>query len=89
MIEVKRVYEPPEPSDGVRILVDRLWPRGLSKGRAAVDEWLKGIAPSSGLRSWYGRDPAKWDGFRARYRREPATAVALKEFVEKAARKAA
>lgn len=66
-IRLKRVYEPPAKEDGLRILVERLWPRGLTKERAAVDVWLKEIAPSPELRRWYGHDPAKWDEFRERY----------------------
>jgi uncharacterized protein YeaO (DUF488 family) len=70
MIRVKRVYEPPSAGDGTRVLVDRLWPRGLSKERAAVDLWLKEIAPSAELREWFGHDPARWEEFRRRYRAE-------------------
>jgi len=69
-IRVKRVYEPAEPGDGLRVLVDRLWPRGLGKESARVDLWLRDIAPSNELRKWYGHDPAKWDEFRVRYARE-------------------
>lgn len=67
---LKRVYEPPQADDGLRVLVDRLWPRGLSKQEAAIDLWLKEIAPSSGLRKWFGHDPARWREFRDRYRAE-------------------
>ena len=70
MIRIKRVYEPPAAGDGARILIDRLWPRGLSKDKAAVDEWLKDVAPSTKLRRWYGHDPAKWPEFRRRYAAE-------------------
>ncbi len=66
-IRLKRAYEEPSQSDGMRILVERLWPRGLSKERAAVDMWLKNIAPSPELRRWFGHDPAKWEEFRKRY----------------------
>lgn len=66
-IGVKRVYEAPETRDGTRILVDRIWPRGLSKDRAHVDVWLKAVAPSSGLRKWFAHDPRKWAGFCERY----------------------
>ncbi len=69
-INLKRVYEKPVKTDRVRILVDRLWPRGLTKERAAVDLWLKEIAPSTELRKWFGHDPAKWKEFRCRYRAE-------------------
>src|SRR4051812_6887085 len=67
---MKRVYEPPAPSDGHRILVDRLWPRGLSKEKAAVDRWMKEIAPSTELRRWFGHDPERWPEFQRRYREE-------------------
>ena len=67
MIRLKRVYEEPGPEDGFRILVERLWPRGLTRDRAAVDLWLKELAPSSELRKWYGHDPAKWEQFCERY----------------------
>ena len=69
-IKIKRVYEQPDKDDGVRILVDRLWPRGLTKEKAAVDLWLKEIAPSTELRKWFGHDPAKWTSFRRRYETE-------------------
>jgi uncharacterized protein YeaO (DUF488 family) len=68
----KRVYDEPDPSDGVRVLVDRLWPRGLSKERAHVDVWLKDVAPSRELRVWFGHDPAKFEEFRRRYEAELA-----------------
>ncbi len=70
MIKPKRVYEKPSRSDGLRVLVDRLWPRGLTKDRAAVDLWLKEIAPSTELRKWFGHDPDKWKEFQTRYRTE-------------------
>jgi uncharacterized protein YeaO (DUF488 family) len=69
-LRLKRAYEPPAPEDGVRILVDRLWPRGLSKEKAAVDHWMKDIAPSAELRKWFGHDPERWPEFRRRYREE-------------------
>ena len=69
-IKLRRVYDLPNEHDGFRILVDRLWPRGLTKKRAAVDLWLKGIAPSTELRKWFGHDPEKWKEFRSRYRAE-------------------
>jgi len=65
-IKLKRVYEKPNKDDGFRILVDRLWPRGLTKEKASVDLWLKEIAPGTELRKWFGHDPAKWKKFRAR-----------------------
>ena len=70
MIKLKRIYLQPSPEDGVRILVERLWPRGLKKEDAAVDLWLKEVAPSSELRTWFGHDPARWEEFRRRYRAE-------------------
>jgi len=69
-VKVKRVYERPAKDDGSRILVDRLWPRGLSKEKADVDLWLKDIAPSTELRKWFGHDPEKWKSFRGRYETE-------------------
>lgn len=70
MIKLKRVYEEPARLDGERILVDRLWPRGLTKERAAVDVWMKDLAPSSELRKWFNHDPDKWKEFQTRYRKE-------------------
>jgi uncharacterized protein YeaO (DUF488 family) len=69
-VQVKRVYEPPSGDDGVRVLVDRLWPRGLSKPRAAVDLWLKDLAPSVRLRRWFNHDPTRWMEFKQRYAEE-------------------
>jgi uncharacterized protein YeaO (DUF488 family) len=69
-VQIKRVYEPRSARDGKRILVDRLWPRGLTKERAAVDLWMKDIAPSTELRKWFGHDPDKWAEFQTRYRAE-------------------
>jgi len=66
-IRIKRVYEQPDQHDGRRILVDRLWPRGLTKEKASVDLWLKDIAPSTELRKWFGHDPGKWAEFKGRY----------------------
>ena len=66
-IAIKRVYDEPAASDGRRILVDRLWPRGLTKDKAKIDHWAKDVSPSNELRKWYGHDPAKWDEFRKRY----------------------
>ncbi|HTB72711.1 MAG TPA: DUF488 domain-containing protein [Polyangiaceae bacterium] len=70
MVRIKRAYEPARPADGHRVLVDRLWPRGVSKERAHLDEWLKDIAPSDALRKWFGHDPRRWEQFRERYLRE-------------------
>lgn len=71
-IRLKRVYEPPAPDDGVRVLVERLWPRGLAKDKAAVDHWLKDVAPSPELRRWFNHIPERWDEFVERYRTELA-----------------
>ncbi|MEO0248867.1 MAG: DUF488 domain-containing protein [candidate division WOR-3 bacterium] len=70
MIKIKRVYDRPSTEDGKRILVDRLWPRGLKKEETKVDEWLKDIAPSDTLRKWFGHDPARWADFKRRYKHE-------------------
>ena len=72
-VALKRVYDEPEPGDGTRVLVDRLWPRGLSKERAHIDLWLKEIAPSRELRTWFGHDPEKFAEFRRRYENEIAS----------------
>jgi uncharacterized protein YeaO (DUF488 family) len=69
-LTIKRAYEEPSPSDGTRILVDRLWPRGLTKAKAKIDLWLKDIAPSTELRKWFAHDPAKWPEFQSRYKDE-------------------
>jgi uncharacterized protein YeaO (DUF488 family) len=87
MLRVKRVYEPRAKADGHRILVDRLWPRGLTKKRAAVDEWLKELAPSTELRRWFQHDPKRWPEFQKRYRRElRAQNAVLREIVDRATR---
>lgn len=70
MIRLKRAYDEPSRRDGLRILVERLWPRGVSREKAAIDLWLKDVAPSTELRKWFGHDPARWDTFRKRYRAE-------------------
>lgn len=67
MVKLKRVYDPPSRDDGKRILVDRLWPRGIKKNEARIDEWLKEIAPSDGLRKWFSHEPSKWQEFKRRY----------------------
>lgn len=77
-VALKRVYDEPAASDGTRVLVDRLWPRGLSKERAHLDLWLKEVAPSSELRTWFGHDPEKWEEFRRRYEAELASGEAHK-----------
>jgi len=71
-VAIKRVYEPPSRADGIRVLVDRLWPRGLTKEAAGVDEWLRDIAPSHELRQWYHARPEQWQGFRKKYLKELA-----------------
>ena len=71
-VRAKRIYEPADADDGYRVLVDRLWPRGLSKASAALDEWAKAVSPSTPLRQWYGHEPAKFDEFRRRYLAELA-----------------
>jgi len=84
-IRLKRAYEPSKKDDGFRVLVDRLWPRGVSKSSARIDLWLKEIAPSAALRKWFGHDPLKWDAFRARYFRElqknPEAVAQLNEII--------
>ena len=69
-IRLKRAYAQPAPADGKRILIDRLWPRGVTKAAAAIDQWVKDIAPSTALRKWFGHDPARWEEFRSRYTAE-------------------
>jgi uncharacterized protein YeaO (DUF488 family) len=69
-LRTKRIYEPADKADGTRVLVDRVWPRGMTKERAAVDLWLKEIAPSPALRKWFGHDPQRWPEFQSRYRAE-------------------
>jgi uncharacterized protein YeaO (DUF488 family) len=69
-VTLKRAYEPPQRGDGMRILVDRMWPRGVSKEEAEIDLWLKEIAPSTKLRQWFGHEPSKWDKFREKYFKE-------------------
>ena len=69
-IRLKRVYEPASSDDGIRILVERLWPRGVSKADAHIDRWLKAVAPSTDLRKWFNHDPAKWASFQERYAEE-------------------
>ena len=86
-ITLKRVYEEPAKEDGTRILVDRLWPRGLSKEKAHVDLWLKEVAPSNELRKWFAHDPAKWPEFKTRYKAElkqnPEQVALLKQAIAK------
>ncbi|MCC6290128.1 MAG: DUF488 domain-containing protein [Chitinophagaceae bacterium] len=79
MIKIKRVYEPADKNDGYRVLVDRLWPRGIKKEDAHVDLWLKAIAPSTALRKWFNHESEKWDSFRKKYCGELKGQPALKE----------
>lgn len=84
-IQLKRAYDAADPGDGTRVLVDRLWPRGLAKDRARIDVWLRDVAPSTELRKWYGHEPEKWEEFRRRFRdelREGAAASALDQLRE-------
>jgi uncharacterized protein YeaO (DUF488 family) len=89
MIKIKRIYDAPVPEDGRRVLVDRLWPRGVSKDEARIDEWLKEVAPSDELRKWFGHDPEKWEEFRQRYREELKDHEGLLEQLRSEARKGA
>jgi len=86
-IKLKRVYEKAEKGDGFRVLVDRLWPRGVSKKKAKIDLWLKDIAPSNELRKWFGHEPAKWNEFQKRYKKElkakKGAVEALKNIIKK------
>ena len=86
MIKVKRVYDPPEASDGARILVDRLWPRGRKRDSLDLTDWIKGIAPSDELRHWFNHDPARWGEFQRRYFAELDTQPDALEPLLKAAR---
>ncbi len=86
-IRLKRAYEKPSPADGTRILVDRLWPRGISREKAALDGWMKEIAPSTELRKWFAHDPKRWEEFRRRYSEElrahPERLEELRSFARK------
>ena len=86
MIRIKRIYDLPAPEDGRRVLVDRLWPRGVAKEAAHIDDWLKEVAPSDELRKWFGHDPARWEEFRRRYRQELQGHNELLESLRKEAR---
>jgi len=84
-VVIKRVYEPPSPDDGTRVLVDRLWPRGLTKAGAALDKWLRDLAPSHELRRWYHARPEQWASFRKQYLKElahPAAETALQQLYD-------
>jgi uncharacterized protein YeaO (DUF488 family) len=87
MVRMKRVYEAPDPEDGGRFLVDRLWPRGVKKEGAGLTGWLRDLAPSDELRRWFHHNPARWEEFRARYRRElaaPACQALLRDLAQRA-----
>lgn len=81
-VRLKRAYDRPEKDDGTRVLVDRLWPRGVTKSGAAIDLWLKEVGPSTALRQWFAHDPNKWAEFRKRYRAELAHSKALEELYQ-------
>ena len=87
MIRLKRAYEPASKDDGVRILVDRVWPRGISKEKLRLDEWMKDVAPSKALRKWFGHDPKRWSEFKKKYRAElrkqPAALKKLRALTKK------
>jgi uncharacterized protein YeaO (DUF488 family) len=86
-IAVKRIYEPAAKADGYRVLIDRLWPRGLKKDNVSLDLWAKELAPSTALRQWFGHEPARWDGFRHRYASElDASTEHWRQLAERAAR---
>ncbi|MBV2144367.1 DUF488 domain-containing protein [Falsochrobactrum sp. TDYN1] len=84
-IHLKRIYEEPSSDDGFRVLVDRVWPRGMTKEKAAIDLWAKDVAPSAELRKWFGHDPARWDEFQRKYRKEiEGNLPALREITDRA-----
>ncbi len=87
MLQIKRVYDPPSGEDGHRVLVDRLWPRGLKREAAYIDLWLKDIAPSDDLRRWFGHDPRRWERFAERYRKELVAQEPIGRELVKRARK--
>ena len=87
MLKIKRVYDPVSPDDGKRVLVDRLWPRGIKKEKAQIDEWLKEISPSNELRKWYSHDPSKWAEFKKRYKKELAEKSELLKRIKAEAKK--
>ena len=86
-VRLKRAYERPSAGDGARVLVDRLWPRGVSRADIAIDRWLKDVAPSTALRRWFGHDPGRWDEFRRRYQAELADKAEPMEELQACARK--
>ena len=80
-IRIKRIYEPVETKDGARILIDRLWPRGIKKENAHIDHWMKPVAPSTELRKWFAHDPVKWESFQKKYKEELKKTGALDELI--------
>ena len=89
VLRLRRAYEAPAPDDGYRVLVDRVWPRGRSREALGIDEWARDLGPSDALRGWFGHDPARWEEFRSRYRRElaaPAQAALLDALAARARR---
>lgn len=87
MIKIKRAYESYDPKDGKRVLVDRMWPRGLTKAKVRVDSWMQDIAPSTSLRKWFGHDPQRWGEFKERYRKELETKKEMLETLQEWAKK--
>lgn len=85
-VQIKRIYDDADPSDGERILVDRLWPRGLSKEKASFDEWMKEVAPTSALRKWFDHKPERWSEFKERYRKELEANPAIEPLRQKVAK---
>jgi uncharacterized protein YeaO (DUF488 family) len=88
-LQVKRVYEQPSPTDGMRVLVDRLWPRGLSRAKVSADLWLRDAAPSAALRRWYGHDRSRWGEFRRKYRKELSRQPEVLELLDDLRRRSA
>jgi uncharacterized protein YeaO (DUF488 family) len=87
MVKIKRIYDPVSPDDGKRIYVDRLWPRGMKKEEAKMDEWLKDISPSDSLRKWFGHDPSKYKEFKSRYTKELEKHSEILERIRKESKK--
>jgi len=87
MVKIKRIYDPVSSDDGKRILIDRLWPRGIKKEKAKIDEWLRDVAPSDDLRKWFSHDPVKYEEFKKRYVKELEKKSELLERIKKEAKK--
>ena len=83
-VQIKRVYDPPSTADGARVLVDRLWPRGIKNDGSHIDKWLKDVAPSTALRKWFNHEPEKWESFCEKYLGEIKNSAALKELFDEA-----